>query len=171
MSDSMMWNCFSIPGSLMSLMPNRGGIMGRLPRLQVFQEGVYSCGSLSVHKCPKVQVTWYPFPSMYPSLRFLAPSTSAMSRATLGFSAMQTIIICLLEWTKIRKGTCRGKRKTEFFRPDSSEAYPVLPKGGGMSRFIFHFCIGTFKFYNIRQNKVTRIVGIVTSAYLGKVFV
>ena len=43
-------------------------------------------------KGPKVQVTWYPFPSIYPSFRFLAPNTSAMSRATLGFSAMQTII-------------------------------------------------------------------------------
>ena len=27
---------------------------------------VYSCGSFSVQRWPNVQVTWYPFPSMYP---------------------------------------------------------------------------------------------------------
>mgnify|MGYP000565095448 CR=1 FL=1 len=41
--------------------------MGRLPKLHDFQLGVYSCGSFSVQRWPNVQVTWYPFPSMYPS--------------------------------------------------------------------------------------------------------
>ena len=91
-SPSIMWNCFSIPGSFISLMPNRGGIIGKLLKLHAFHDGVYSCGSFSVQRWPKVQVTWYPFPSIYPSFRFLAPNTSAMSRATLGFSAMQTIM-------------------------------------------------------------------------------
>ena len=91
-SPSIMRNCFSMPGSLISLMPKRGGIMGRLDRLHAFHEGVYSWGSFKVQRCPNVQVTWYPFPSIYPSFLFFAPSTSAMSRATEGFSAIQTII-------------------------------------------------------------------------------
>lgn len=36
---------------------------------------------------------------------------------------------------------------------------------------VAHFCIGTFKFPNIRQKEVTRLVGIAASDYLGKVFV
>ena len=73
-------------------MPKRGGIIGRLPKFHDFQLGVYSCGSFRVQRCPNVQVTWYPFPSIYPSFLVWAPSTSAISRATDGFSAMQTII-------------------------------------------------------------------------------
>ena len=111
-SFSMMWNCFSIPLSLISLIPKRGGIMGSVLRLHVFHEGVYSCGSFRVHKCPNVQVTWYPFPSMYPSFRFLAPSTSAMSRATLGFSAMQTIMVFLSIWGKITQSCLNRKIKS-----------------------------------------------------------
>ena len=91
---SIIWNCFSIPGSCpISLIPKRGGIIGKLPKLHDFQLGVYSCGSFKVQRCPNVQVTWYPFPSIYPSFLVWAPSTSAISRATDGFSAMQTIIL------------------------------------------------------------------------------
>ena len=90
---SITLNCFSIPASSISLIPKRGGIIGKLPRLHDFHDGEYSCGSFRVHKCPKVHVTWYPFPSIYPSLRLLAPRISAISLATLGFSAMQTIMI------------------------------------------------------------------------------
>ena len=94
---SMIWNCFSMPGSCpISLIPKRGGIIGKLPKLHDFQLGVYSCGSFRVQRCPNVQVTWYPFPSIYPSFLVWAPSTSAISRATDGFSAMQTIILFLL---------------------------------------------------------------------------
>ena len=93
---SMVWNCFCMPESSISLMPKRGGIIGRLESDQAFHAGVYSCGSFRVQRCPNVQVTWYPFPSIYPSFFCFAPSTSAMSRATLGFSAMQTIIFSVL---------------------------------------------------------------------------
>ena len=64
---SIVWNWRSYVGLLISLMPKRGGIMGRLPKLHDFQLGVYSCGSFRVQRCPNVQVTWYPFPSIYPS--------------------------------------------------------------------------------------------------------
>ena len=54
---SMMRNCFSTLLSCFSLMPKRGGIMGSCPKLQLRHIGVYSCGSFSSHRCPKVQVT------------------------------------------------------------------------------------------------------------------
>ena len=91
-SSSIVRNCCSYEGLSISLIPKRGGIMGRAERLQCFQLSEYSCGSLSVQRWPKVQVTWYPFPSRYPFLRSVAPNTSAISRATLGFSAIQTFI-------------------------------------------------------------------------------
>ena len=105
---SIVWNWRSYVGLLISLMPKRGGIMGRLPKLHDFQLGVYSCGSFSVQRWPNVQVTWYPFPSMYPSFFSLAPNTSAMSRATEGFSAIQTIIRYSFSGTKVIK---RGQER------------------------------------------------------------
>ena len=59
------------------------------PRLPV---GCVFVRFLKGTEMPERQVTWYPFPSMYPSFLSFAPSTSAMSRATEGFSAIQTII-------------------------------------------------------------------------------
>ena len=92
---SITLNCCSYVGFSISLIPNRGGIIGSDPRLQRFQFSAYSCGSFRVHKCPN------PFPSIYPFIRWVAPNTSAISRATLGFSAIQTFIntSSFLKWT------------------------------------------------------------------------
>ena len=49
-----------------------------------------------MERCPNVHVTWYPLPSIYPSLEAVAPKILAISLATLGFSAMQTIIYFLV---------------------------------------------------------------------------
>ena len=104
-SSSMMANCFLMPSSSISLIRNLEGIMGRTLRFHCFHFSVYSLGSCKLHKCPNVQVTQYPFPSIYPFRRTVAPITWAISFATLGFSAIHIFILQTDadEKTKIRE--------------------------------------------------------------------
>ncbi len=92
-SSSMTANCFLMPSSSISRMRNFDGIIGSTPMFHFCHFSVYSPGSCNVHRCPKVHVTQYPFPSRYPFLRVLAPKIRAISFATLGFSAMHIFIV------------------------------------------------------------------------------
>ena len=85
-----------------------------------------------VQRCPNVQVTWYPFPSMYPSFCFFAPNTSAISRATEGFSAIQTIIIFVLS-NRIAKVTKTAESNSLF-----SLIYENLETA--FSRYLYLIC-------------------------------
>ena len=105
---SIVWNWRSYVGLLISLIPKRGGIMGRLPKLHDFQLGVYSCGSFSVQRWPNVQVTWYPFPSMYPSFFLSLPIHRLCHAPQRAFSAIQTIIRYSFSGTKVIK---RGQER------------------------------------------------------------
>ena len=88
-----------MPGSCpISLIPKRGGIIGKLPKLHDFQLGVYSCGSFRVQRCPNVQVTWYPF-LLYILLSGMSAEYFGYITCNRWLSAMQTIILSFLFYT------------------------------------------------------------------------
>ena len=60
--------------------------MGSCSRLYVGKP--YASGIARVTRCPKDQVTTWPFPEKQPSSLCVAPTMRAISRATEGFSAM-----------------------------------------------------------------------------------